>query len=236
MKIKIMPGYLVLDDINASGGVHVQRWEVKREKVGDGMRREGGSLKTVDHEALVAEADQIANRARNLRRKYGMQTPIGTICSAVQLASLEVEMAEIATQAADYNQRARDADCDRRVRVGIVPMEIQIDNEKAIEVIGRTIRETLGDLIARIHDGDPVKLGTLLRTRAKNLDALAIGMQKISIRDAISCAKNAQRELATAKKESKVAKPDVEPIESAIGYFTDLDLDAIGGDTLSLAA
>jgi len=228
---KVQPSYIVIDTSAATGGVTYHRETLNEREInaGDGIEREFQTRKTVDHVALVKEADSLVSKARAVLRKRCAFTPLGWICEANQLAVLRLDLEAVSQEADDYNDRASRSWCARRVRIGFVPVKLEIDNLAAAEEIARTIREVLAELKAKLEAKcSGAQFNSFFQTKCKNLDRLAAGMQKFAITDALACAKAARTELTKAAKDEREPALDLEAIDSAIGMFTDIT--AIGDD------
>ncbi len=237
----LTPGYFVLlDTSSGSGGVHYEREYQQELQINDGLgvAREFRTVKTVDHVELCKRGDAIVACARHLLRKHGSYTSLGYVASSDKLAELETELHKLREEAAAFNRQARLQRCGRRVRVGIVPIEIRIDNEAAAIEIARSIRDTLELLHERLAAHELQKADVMLKTKCKNLERLVPGgILKFSVRDAVTCAKAAVTALRkanrkNAKAEDKDPELDLVAIESAIGMFTDFD----AGDGLAEVA
>jgi hypothetical protein len=233
---KIQPSYIVIETSAASGGVTYHRETISQCAIngGDGQEREFKTNKRVDHVALVKEADALISKSRAVLRKRCAATPLGWVCEEAQLTMVRLDMEEIAGEAEAFNQRAAGSWCARRVRIGYVPVKLEIDNLAAADEIARTIREVLAELRDKLAAHcTGAQFNSFYQTKCKNLDRLAAGMQRFAITDALACAKVARTELTNAAKDKRDPVLDLEAIESAIGMFTDIAIgDAADGDAL----
>lgn len=230
-KFSIRPGmYLVASTGRATGGVSIVRHEVKERNVGAGREKTYHGTRFVDHANLCAEADKLASKGRALVRKHAVSTDIGWIAHLDGVKALLTEFETLRLDVRSFNHRARLGGSARRVTVGAVPVEINVDNEAAAVEIARSIQETLSELLEKISEGDVQKARTFITTRAKNLPALAMGMQKFALQDALACAKACLTELGVAKKENRQPNLDTDAIESAQGLFGSWDDDEEASD------
>lgn len=235
-KFKCQASYVIMDTSAASGGVTYSREALSTREIndGEGLEKEWKTNKRTDHKALCKEADSIKNKASALLRKRCSYTAIGWICEENQLIHLASDFRALSAEAEVFNLRAAQSWCARRVRIGFVPLKLEIDNEAAAQEIARTIRDTLCDMQVKLSKGcTPPQWNTFYQTKVKNLDKLAAGMQKFSITAAIDCAKAARAEMREAKKAKREPDLDLEAIDSAIGMFSGLELMA---DTMDFIA
>ena len=233
---KVQPSYVIMDISAASGGVTYTRETLSEHEIndGDGEEREWKTNKRTDHKELCQKADALRSKAAGILRRRCAYTAIGWICEENQLIHLREDFRELQVVADLFNQRAAQSWCARRVRIGFVPVKLEIDNEAAAQEIARTIRETLRDMKTRLEGGCTLaQWGSFFQSKVKNLDKLAAGMQKFSITAAIDCAKAARAELKVAQKAEREPELDLEAIDAAIGMFSGLELMA---DTLDCIA
>lgn len=224
---QVRPGYIVVDTSSCKGGVtyHRDRTE-EREWRENGVEREIHSTKQIDDKAVVKEGNQLVSAARYILRKHCAQTAVGWFCEDSALPALRTEVEEFEAAADAFNARARQTDSACRVTIGIVPIRLELDNHAAAEAIARTIRETLHQLKSVLRAGALDKLPPVL-LRAKNLDQLAVGMQRDSIVFALDCVKAARKELREARKDGRDLEAagralDLAFVDAAIGVFTDI--------------
>lgn len=231
-KIEINNNHLlIIDTTSARGGVTYHRSTTNERAIGTAVETDLLSTRRVDNVDLVKESDQIVSAARVALRRRCAITPLGLICEKKTLDALDSEIEEIKIQGEEFNARSRQLGSARRIRVGFVPIEIEIDNVVAAREITRAIRETLEELRNIITSGcERVRFNNFLQTRCKNLHAIG-GIQQFAILDAIEAAKAARSEVTKAKKAAKKVGEefnmskldlDLEAIDSAIDMFADI--------------
>ena len=246
----LRPGqYLVQDISSASGGITYQRNKDARQEAGEGYEQDIRTHKKVDHEALIADSEELIQRARYVLRANAANTVIGWITDGVGLKRIregfETSRGDfypginhLEQLAAQLNDKAKRAGSARRCRVAIVPIALSIDNEAAAAEIARTVRDICKEMYEVCRAGDPDGLQRIL-LRAKNLERLATGMQQDAIVFAVECARAARKELRKAIK----GQPDkaherllsqcgaslnLEEIEACIGMFSEGGATAAG--------
>jgi hypothetical protein len=210
------------------------------EKIGaDGIRQEIETEKTVDHVEAVRLISQVAKRADATLRKHCACTTFGYFATPEALPAIKAEFADLRNQADDANDFAASVGSARRVHVGYVLTMLDLSHEDAAREVSRTIRETLGEILAALRAGDVT--GPALRTpaaRARGLDRLAVGIVGETIRQAIESVGPAAKIIRDAVKagespESVGARVDLGAIETALAWVSD---DGIGGTVGSPAS
>lgn len=242
--INISNGYfVVLDGCHASGGVHYDRTEIETRTDGEAVEKEYTTVKRVDHVELCKRADALVSAARYAIKKRATHTALGWVADREAVREIRAEIAGVKREADVFNDHARTSCCARRVTIAVVAHEIRAGGGDAIEwvkQIASTIRESLAWVFAESQaivdgwgkfDDDKAakkaidRISVALRTKCKNLDKLATGMQRFALVDAISDAHKAVKEMRLALKEGRKPRIDLDAVESAIGMFVDLDGD-----------
>jgi len=204
------PGWLVIDQSTASGGVRYERRALDESTInrGNGIRTVHRSIKTVDHVEFCAAIDALVKRVDYALRKHGTRVGKNWFVDSAGLKKVEAEVAEIAAEAARLNtEDAAQAMSGRRAYIGILPMPIDFDRHEAVREIARTIRETLTE----VHDA--LRAGAVedfhkLKLRCINIDRLAVGMQADAIRFALERFATARRAIKDAAKVAKKKAAD----------------------------
>lgn len=232
------PGWLIIDQSTASGGIRYERRALDESPInqGNGIKTVHRSTKTVDHVGYCAAVDACVKRVDYALRKHGTKVGKNWFADAPGLAAIEAAVAEITREAARLNTHdAVEARSDRRAYIGILPMPIDFDRAEAVREIARTIRETLGEIEAALRAG-AVEDFHKLKLRSLNMDKLAVGMQSDAIRFALDCFAAARR---TVKEASRTAakkaadagasarKADEAAVAAAQACGAALDLEAI---------
>jgi hypothetical protein len=221
------PGYfLVIDSSHAGGGVSYDRDVISEREVGDGIEKEYKTTKRVDNAKLVAESDSIVSKVRYACRKNCSKTAIGWIANADQLRALQTVLRELEREVVAFNKKAELSGSCRRVALTVVPFEITVDNEAAARAIADSIRNTLGTIVRKIEAGEEAKkIRQYVTNHARNIEKLAIGMQRFALIDAMESIDKSLTDLAKAQKEGSEFAAQLDEVHSAIGLFVDLDAD-----------
>lgn len=234
-------GYLVQTEFEASGGVRYERQYISEEKDGRKLKAEFLTRKKVDDVELVKDSRSIIWRAYYVMSKHAARTPIGYFADPAMLEELEKEFAEVRELAREFNELSASLGSDRRVKVEIYPLDVSVDNETVARRLAKLVRERLADLRDTLRAAD-LKEYKEAAERAKNLERLATGIQRDSIRMALEAARDARKALAKRIKDEGAKTPgqarecadalfvgkeggrpevDIEAIDAAIDLFTD---------------
>lgn len=207
--------FLVIDTSSAAGGVSYDREYAAETAVAEGTEQVFRTTRKVDHAELVKLADQLVQQARYAIRKHAISTPLGWICDTDGLRQIIDEILVLEAKARGFNIKAMAEGCERRVRVGVVPVELHPHNVAAAREISRTVFNTLGELADMLADGTSYgspkgvqRLETFVHVRCRNLDRLAVGNQRFSIQDALGVARDVIRAARGAVKAKSCPKAD----------------------------
>lgn len=236
-------GYLVQTEFEAAGGVSYEREYISEETEGRSLKAEFVTRKKVDDVELVKDSRSIIWRAYYVMAKHAAKTPIGYFADAPMLEALEKEFAEVRELAREFNELAYSLRSDRRVKVEIYPLDVSVDNETVARRLAKLVRDRLVALRDTLREAD-LKEFKEAAERAKNLEKLATGIQRDSIRYAVEAARDGRKALAkrikdegakTAKQQKECAdalfvgksggrpEVDIEAIDAAIDMFTQSD-------------
>lgn len=206
-KVVLRPGWLIIDNSTASGGIRYDRHVIEDATTtinrGAGIETTHQTVKTVDHVEFCARIDALVKKVDYSLRKHGTRVGKNWFADDEALKVIEAEIAEIATEAARLNTLgAEEARSDRRAHIGIMPIPIDFDREEAVREIARTIRETMTEVLTALQAG-AVDDFHKLKIRCMNLDKLAVGMQSDAIRFALERFAEAAKEIKTAANEAR---------------------------------
>lgn len=233
--IDIVPGFIVICEFSALGGVSYERKDYQESREGVKLQAEFSTEKRVDNVDLVALSRRIIARANYLMESNCAHTPIGWFATDEMWRKLNADMQEMREAADVFNQTAKMAGSRRRVVIEIYPIQLNPQGgtqaQESIELIARRLAKTIRDRLTDVRDalraGD-IKLFDAAMEKCANLDKLTTGVLRDSVSIAIDGAKVAKTALREALREnpgiaSSVvgASLDVESIDAAIGMFTD---------------
>jgi hypothetical protein len=241
------PGWMIVDCSSASGGIRYDRELVSEETInrGRGVQAEHHTRKTVDHVEYCAAVDAVVKKVDYVLRKYCARTEMGWFADDRILHKVKAEIVEIEKEAHELNTvAAPKAKSERRAKIRVVPLKLDLAKPEAVREIAGTIRSVLTELRDALRSGDIASLHKL-RIRSKNLEKLAVGFQSDAIRFALERVPGAATEIREAIRnatraaqnsgESKSAiaeatetaakragsRVDIESIEAAIVHFED---------------
>jgi hypothetical protein len=250
------PGWMIVDCSSASGGIRYDRELVKEKSInkGNGVQADHKTRKTVDHVEFCAAVDAVVKKVDYVLRKHCARTDMGWFADDVALKKVKAEITAIEHEADDLNMNAaKKAKSERRAKIRVVPLKLDLAKPEAVQEIAHTIRGVLIELRDALRSGDLASLHKL-RIRSKNLERLAIGFQSDAIRFAMERVpaaateireavrnvtraakddgedKAAVEEAATAAAKRAGARVDIESIEAAIMHFTDSPITATSDD------
>jgi len=238
---QLKPGYLVIPNISAAGGVRSDKEEISFNEVneGQGIEKTYKINTVIDNVQLKSEANSLANAARYALRSASLETPIGYYCSEDTLTKVKESIEKYSLEANRFNTKAWENNSAVRVTVRLTVVPLSAAGPECAQEMFAAIRDRLGKLVhylthaaaATTPEADRAKArkksNELLNTEAKNLDQLAAGMLRFSVQDAIEAARASYKELTEAAKESREPSINVEPIEAAIAMFTDIDFNSV---------
>lgn len=237
-KLVLKPGWLIIDNSTASGGVHYDRAMLDETTInrGRGVQTTHQTVKSVDHVEFCAAIDALVKRVDYVMRKHATKVGKNWFADNGGLKAIEGEVAEIAAEAERLNTAGADAArSDRRAYIAIMPIPIDYNREEAVREIARAIRETLTDVLTALQAGEVADFHKL-KIRCINLDKLAVGMQSDAIRFALERFETARKEIKTAanaarKKalasEAREADADKAAADAAARVGRSLDLEEI---------
>lgn len=217
-------GYLVATEFEANGGVTYDRTVVSEEEVGRGMKAEFITHKRVDDVELVRDSRSVVSRAYYIVHSICAHTPIGYFADPGALEALEKAFDEVRALARDFNDLARSVGSARRVKAEIYPLDVSVDNEHVAKRLAGLVHERLRGLHDSLRAGDLREYKQAAK-RARNLEKLATGIQRDSIRYGLDCASDGRKTLAAAIKDENKPVPargrvlDLEALEAAMAMF-----------------
>jgi hypothetical protein len=232
--IEVRAGYVVAGTTRERGGVTYRRERGSEERIGDdGVRQQIETEKTVDHVEAVRLIGQVAKQADYALRKHCTVTTFGYFATPEAIPLIRDEFQAVRAAADAANDFARRAGSARRVAVGYVLTRLDLSTEDAAREVSRTIRETLGEILAALRAGDVA--GASFRTpltRAKGLDRLATGIIGEAVRGALESIGPAAKEIRDAIKAGEDPasvgdRMDLGAIEQALAWVSD---EGIGGE------
>lgn len=246
-RIKVRPGYLVVDTSTATGGVTYDREYGDQVKInnGQGIQAKLQTIKTVDHVEAVAALDALKKKVDYACRKHCARTAFGWFADEVSLRALRKEVEELQAEAVTLNAAAAAVGSERRAHVGVVAGKLEIASAEAAREIARTIREVLGGVLAALRaglvkkrtdkDGKVIQKDELHAPllKCKNLDRLAVGLAGEAVKMALDRIPEAKKEVLERLKKGDDpatigAELDLGAIENAITWFEE---DEIGAGT-----
>jgi hypothetical protein len=224
-------GYLIQTEFRREGGVTYERRQIGQEQDGRVLRTEFLTKKKVDDVELHKDSRSVIWKAYYVVAKHATLTPIGYFADASTLEALEKDFQEVRDLAREFNELAYSLRSGLRVRAEIYPLDVGVDNEMVARRLAGLVRERLLDLRDTLSTGN-LKAYKEAADRAKNLEKLATGIQRESIRFALEGASEGRRLLAKAIKDDKGKTPEehgkalaeaktFEAIEAAIDLFTE---------------
>jgi hypothetical protein len=246
-RIKVRPGYLVVDTSTATGGVTYDREYGDEIKInnGQGVQAKLHTIKTVDHVEAVAALDALKKKVDYACRKHCARTAFGWFADEVSLRALRNEVAELQAEAVTLNTAAAAVGSQRRAHVGIVAGKLEVASAEAAREIARTIREVLSSVLGALRSGKVKKRtdkdGKVIDRdelhapllKCKNLDRLAVGLAGEAVKMALDRIPEAKKEVLEGLKRGEDpasigAELDLGAIENAITWFEE---DEIGAGT-----
>jgi hypothetical protein len=249
-RVKVRPGFIVVDTSTASGGVtYVREYDDPTPiNNGQGLRTKLHTTKTVDNVDAVAALDALKKKADYACKKHCARTAFGWFADEVSLRALRREIAELRIEAQALNVAAAARGSERRVHIGIVAGELDVANVDTAREIARTIREVLVNVYNALRtghvkkvvdkDGETVYKDELHAPllKCKNLDRIAVGRAGDAVAIALERIPEAKKEVLERLKEGEEpaeigADLDLGAIENAITWFEDDEIGAGSGAT-----
>ncbi len=227
-KISIRPGYYVIVEFSATGGVKYRRRDSREDviKVDEETTKIEGEFTTdkkIDNVAVIGNSVRIVGAAHHLIEKLTTPTPLGPFVDVGQLAELDAALAELREAARLNNAIATRLGSARRTTIEIYPVEINVSNEKVARRLAATICERLGMIRAALVAGDRAAFEAEINL-ARNLHRLSTGIQADAIRFAVDAAKAEKTGMLDRIRNGATpadagAGCNVEMLDAAIAHF-----------------
>lgn len=212
--LKLDNGVFVSTEFSAHGGVEYKRGRTKVEENTRGERAEWGTVRLISDKEMYLASKQIVGRAQYLLGRYCASTPLGYFLPDRNAAKFAAEMAPVERAASIFNNEAQAIGCERRVRVAWYTFIIQTDDTKIAARLAETVLERLKGLSVALHARDREAYDRAKDT-ARNLPALAVGVQREAIEAALECADYARKKLVS----DPGALLDLEALDAAERLF-----------------
>jgi hypothetical protein len=231
-QIQVRPGWLVLNQTKASGGVSSKR--LVTTDVAQGRAGETTTVITrrVDNRRLYREMDVLRQEANYACRDCCIATRLGWYVDQDNVDTLRARFATFRTTAEQLNREASRLGSERSITVSLVLAKLDFEVEDAAS----EIRHTVVDVLTSLHDilrtgmilttdPGPVKLRPTL-LRAQNLDRLAGGEDGSAIRAALTCVEDARAVIRDRRADglaplAAAAFANFTPLRAAIERFED---------------
>lgn len=200
------------------GAVETETLEHERERSTYTTRKE------VDHIGLEKWAKKIINQAYSTMDRHCAHTPVGYWLPPAKSDALMADLAGDRAEAQKLNDHARSAGSHRRVTIEVYAVQIAEDLERTALRLAQTVHDRLDELRLDLLRGDLNAYAGSWR-RARNLPALATGIQSEAIQMALMAARDSRAVLADKLRHGQDpvragADLDLGPIESAIFLFS----------------
>ena len=212
--LRLDNGVFVATEFSAKGGVEYRRSATRVQETPHGQRAEWDTTRHITHLDLHHASKQIVGRAQYLVGRYCANTPLGYYLPDRNRHAFEAAMLPVAEAAAVFNDEATRVGYDRRVRVAFYTFTVATDDTKIAARLAETVLERLRALSAALHARDREAYDRA-RDTARNLEALAVGIQREAIEAALECATFARKKLV----EDPGALLDLEPLDAAERLF-----------------
>lgn len=223
-KFDLRPGFLVVPEFSAKGGVSYQRQDLGAAAVGEkGEQAEFKTTRIIDDVELHKESKTIVAAAYYALDKFAASTPIGHWADQAMLDALRRELEPTQRAAEIFNELARSSGSAQRVTMQVFAIELRVDNREVAERIASSVGERLAELRGALAAGD-AKLAEGALDRCKNVWQLATGIQADAARIAVAEARQRRRDLMKAIRAggdplAEGAKLDLGALDSAISLF-----------------
>jgi Ni,Fe-hydrogenase I large subunit len=223
-EIRIRPGWMIIPEFTAAGGVSREILDRDEEEVGPGLEIERKTRETVDNVELLRESRSIVNACYHILDKYASQTHAGYFADEHQLAQIEEALKEQREAARMFNDIAYRAGCARRVTVDIMPCKLDLDFPATVVRIARMVRERITALRDALKAGNRKAFESAI-DRCHNLHHMAVGIQSESIKLALDHAKEQKSLLLEHMRDGDdpamaAKKLDLEPLDACINLFS----------------
>lgn len=226
-KFTFRPGWVIADCSKAYGGIKYEREDIEEREVnrGRGMQTEYVTHKTIDHVEFCSRIDAVVKKADYVLRKHCVRTEMGWFTDDAGLKKVQGEIEELRKECEALHQHGPQVRSERRAKIHIVPLKLDLDHREAVIEITATIRSVLTDLRDALRQGDIASLHKL-KLRGKNLEQLATGFQSDAIRFALERVAGAANEirqaLSTGSTYEEAGKDlDLEIFDAALAHFED---------------
>ncbi len=188
---------LVREVTSSELGLHYEREVLSEKQIGEREERLSQTLRVYDHKAEALVAQSVLERARTRLRKVCARSVLGLVCPASKEAELEAAAAEIAKMIAEANRGFAVCKLDYEV----VPIRLQHDNARALDVLRREIQAYGERLVAATTSLDPEAIRRALRSGEAIESLLAEDTLRESFADLGRDARRTVRELRRAARE-----------------------------------
>jgi hypothetical protein len=212
--LRLDDGVFVATEFSAKGGVEYRRSATRVQETARGQRAEWDTTRHIPNAELHFASKQIVGRAQYLVGRWCATTPLGYYLPDRNRRSFEEAMLPVAEAADVFNAEAERAGYDRRVRVAYYTFTVATDDTKIAARLAETVLERLRALSTALHARDRDAYDRA-RDVARNLEALAVGIQREAIEAALECATLARKKLV----EDPGALLDLEPLDAAERLF-----------------
>lgn len=212
-KINFKPGFLIICEFSATGGVSYQREVVRQEE----NETEQKIVRTVDNLDIHKESKAIVGAAYYAIEKYCVNTPVGYLADQKAAKDVEEALGEVRECAKTLNEIAELLKSDRRVKVVTMPMKADF-TPKMEARLTLFIRERMREIISALGSGDRHAYETAME-RARNLDHLVEGAYSDSIRLFFLVSKDRRDEMTETLRSGDVLNLDLTALENIVKLF-----------------
>lgn len=218
------PGYILILEFSAKGGVSYRRETTNEEREGEALHAELHTTKRVDHVGMAKKSRALINAAYHIVDRHASPTPLGYWASKETLEGEILPALQFVQESANqFNLEAFNVGSERRVAINLFPVALAEDNEHAARRVAQDIQDRVRDLRTALETGDR-KGFEAAWDRAKNLDRMAVGIQADAIRTALDHAKETKSNLLEALREGHSIETlrtvlDLEPLDACIQLF-----------------
>lgn len=201
---------LVVPAVRVVGGKRTATKTVKEQKNGQALNLTKQTVIEYDNRDERKQAEDFAQRARNMARQLATYTPLGYLASEDARPQLEDKIKALKAEGAKLNKSL--GTCQVQTEIALLKMEVSVTAEIAT-LVNNHIREDLEQLRTAIAGGATDARNVFNRTR--NIASLAVGIQSDAIKFALEEAKAA---IKTGK-----AVTELPHLDNAITLFSPAD-------------
>lgn len=220
------PGWVIQDCSSAEGGIQYLREHVDEKQINKkrGLQIEHKTRKIVDNVEYCAHIDAVVKKVDYVLRKHCARTDMGWYADDAALRVVRTEIAEIREEAAQLNRLADRAGSERRAKIHITPLRLDLTQPEVAYEVVYTMQNVLTELHTALRAGDIASLHKL-KLRAKNIERLVTGDQSHTIRHAIDSVPAAANEIRHTMRGSSIppeeigAELDLTALETALELF-----------------